>query len=65
MDLDQTLIFTTTLANKEKDDHILKFHNPPEELAMKVRPYSYEFLKEMDKYFEIIAFTTATPDYAR
>jgi CTD small phosphatase-like protein 2 len=29
-----------------------------------IRPGALQFLSEMNKYFEIVLFTAATPDYA-
>jgi len=34
-------------------------------MGWRIRPFAKDFLKEMSKLFEIIVFTSATPDYAR
>ncbi len=53
LDLDETLIHYQEYyeSNKKYREFL-------------IRPFAIEFLKEMYKYYEIVIFTSALPDYA-
>ena len=52
LDLDETLIHFKPNPNNESSGKIM------------IRPYLYDFLKNIKKYYELIIFTAATQDYA-
>ena len=52
LDLDETLIHFKSNPNNESSGKIM------------IRPYLYDFLKNIRKYYELIIFTAATQDYA-
>ncbi len=52
LDLDETLIHFKPNPNNESCGKIM------------IRPYLYDFLKNVKKYYELIIFTAATQDYA-
>ena len=52
LDLDETLIHFKPNPNNESIGKIM------------IRPYLYDFLKNIKKYYELIIFTAATQDYA-
>lgn len=56
MDLDETLIYFP-------EEEIPNFHLNFKE-KLKIRPFTQLFLKEMQKYFELVIFTASTKDYA-
>ena len=52
LDLDETLIHFKANPNNEESGTI------------KIRPYLYQFLDKIKKYYEIVVFTAATQEYA-
>ena len=52
LDLDETLIHFKPNPNNESSGKIM------------IRPYLYDFLRNIKKYYELIIFTAATQDYA-
>ena len=52
LDLDETLIHFKPNPNNESSGKIM------------IRPFLYDFLKNVKKYYELIIFTAATQDYA-
>ena len=52
LDLDETLIHFKPNPNNESSGKIM------------IRPFLYDFLKSVKKYYELIIFTAATQDYA-
>ena len=46
------------------DETLIHYEDEGTQGRFLVRPYTFPFLKEMSKYYEIIIFTAAMQDYA-
>jgi len=65
LDLDETLFHCFDQRNHENDLEIIAdLDNVWEKIYISIRPYAISFLKRMQKYFNIVAFTASEKCYA-
>lgn len=66
LDLDETLVhssFKPLPINSDIHFNII-YQNKPHMINVLVRPFVYEFLLKMSKFYEIVIFTASVPQYA-
>ena len=65
LDLDETLIHSTSVRTDPKDEEILvRVGNSLEKYYVKLRPFLKEFLERLSKIFELVIFTASIKEYA-
>ena len=67
LDLDETLIHSQhSPFSSSESDIVLKLalENDPHDIHVLIRPGAKEFIKKMNKYFEIVIFTASVSKYA-
>lgn len=64
-DLDETLIHTEILIRPSSDSVEFVIDGIRTDIKLNVRPYMYEFLNEIKKYYDLCVFTASQSSYAK
>ena len=64
LDLDETLLHSYNQASSSESDYKLKLNKDSGEIYINFRPGAKDFIRKMNKFYELIIFTASKPEYA-